>query len=168
MLKINQKTFEKNLSQSLKWKLVGARKKYFIKASMMPIESKEAYDGKFVELDQEAEEVDDVLGDIAATPSDELTAARLENIKARTAMLQEKLEAHKQELWSEWNAAFFECFTEAFAKFKNDLISLHLGEEQLGILTQKLESALKIMQDKLDAMWSDFNKEQEEEQGESK
>ncbi len=82
----------------------------------------------------------------------------------RTALLKQQLEEKKQELWAEWNEAFFDTFTEAFSKFKNDLISLHLGEEQLSILTEKLENALKMMQEKLDAMWIKFkNGENDEE-----
>lgn len=162
---MKQSTFEKTLGQTLKFKLVGARKKYFVTEGLMPKQSKNAYEDRFVELDDEATQVENILGDISATSglnADELNAARLDNLKARTKLIEEKLDNRKQELWAEWNEAFFEAFAEAFAKFKNDLISLHLGEDQLSILTEKLENALKIMHDKLDAMWAAFAEDNDE------
>jgi len=167
-LKITQGKFDRSLGMTLKWKLVGSRKKYFLTEDKIPKDLKSNYD--LVEFDDEAQQVEEVLGDItniSGMTSDELNAARLDNLKARTKLIEEKLENRKQELWAEWNEAFFEAFTEAFSKFKNDLISLHLGEEQLSILTEKLENALSLMQDKLDAMWNKFTNE-EEEQGAEK
>ena len=132
----------------------------------MPQTSRDSYADKFIAFDDEAQQVEEVLGDITDNPSsfDELTAARLDNLKARTSLINQKLEEQKERLWAEWNAEFFEVFTEAFAKYKNDLISLHLSEEQLNVLNEKLDGALKIMQDKLDAMWNRFNTEETEEQ----
>jgi len=152
---------------TLKWKLVGSRKKYFLTEDKIPKDIKSNYD--LVELDDEVQQVEEVLGDINTDISidDDLKSARLDKLKVETALAQQKLEEQKQGIWNEWNEAFFEAFTEAFSKFKNDLISLHLGEEQLSILTDKLENALSLMQDKLDAMWNKFTNE-EEEQGAEK
>lgn len=86
----------------------------------------------------------------------ELKAAQLENLRARTLMIQEKLDEHKQQLWSEWNEAVFTEFSEAFAKVKNSLIALHLNEEQLDELNHGIDFALRSLSDKLDAMWSKF------------
>ena len=161
-LKMSCGKFDRGLGTTLKWKFDGHRKKYFLPTGMMPPEVKKAYSGMVIELDEDAEQVEDILGDItalqgnAALSNDELTAARLDNLKARTALIEQKLEEQKQTIWNEWNMAFFDAFAEAFSKFKNELISLHLNEGQIAALAGKLENALKLMQDKLDAMWTKF------------
>lgn len=68
----------------------------------------------------------------------------------------------------EWNEAFFNEFSSAFAKFKNALIECHLNEEQIKTLQEKLASALSSLQDKLDTMYSDFLKDKEESEEEKK
>ena len=57
---------------------------------------------------------------------------------------------------------FFEIFSNAFAKFKNDLISLHLNEDQLSILNEKLESALRSMDDGITQINSEWMNEGED------
>ena len=170
-LKLTQGKFDRGLSQKLKWTCFGSRKKFFLPESKIPAAVKKNYEDSIVEyMDNSGVnevEVDDMLNDVTdvtAAVDDDLAAARLENLKARTSLINEKLENRKQELWAEWNEAFFETFSEAFAKFKNELISLHLNEEQLKELTEKLENALKLMKDKLDAMYTNFSKEDEEQE----
>ena len=162
-LKMSCGKFDRGLGTTLKWKFDGHRKKYFLPTGMMPPEVKKAYSGMVIELDGDAEQVEDILGDITSLPpgaaqlmGDELTAARLSNLKARTALIEQKLEEQKQTIWNEWNEEFFDAFAEAFSRFKNELISLHLSEEQLAALTGKLEGALGLMKDRLDAMWTKF------------
>lgn len=136
---------------------------------MMTPKMQKAYRDQLIEYDDEAQEVENVLGDVTegieALPSnsEELNAARLENLKARTAFINEKLDARKTELFSEWSEKFFDIFSNAFAKFKNDLISLHLTEEQLDTLTEKLELALKSMNDGITQINADWMKENETE-----
>lgn len=100
--------------------------------------------------------------EFAATTEDKLLEARLENVKARTAMLGEKLERRKTELFNEWSQAFYAAFCEAFSKFKNELVALHLSEDQLKTLHEKLELALQSLQDKLDFLEQDYGKEEED------
>lgn len=146
---MTNKTFEDE-AKKFKKKIDKSRIKYFIPKKRLPDATKALFKNKFVEFDQEAEEVEDVLGDITALqPMDsanaDLNAARLDNLKVRTEVLKQKLSEQKQAMWSEWNEAFFTVFSEAFAKFKNELISLHLNEEQLATLNEKLDNALTIM-----------------------
>lgn len=68
----------------------------------------------------------------------------------------EKLERRKTELFNEWSEAFFTAFSEAFSKFKNELISLQLSEEQLTTLQDKLDFALKSLSDKLAFLEADY------------
>lgn len=170
-LKMSCGKFDRGLGTTLKWKFDGHRKKYFLPTGMMPPEVQKAYSGMVIELDEDAGQVEDILGDITSLPpgaaqlmGDELTAARLSNLKARTALIEQKLEEQKQTIWNEWNEEFFDAFAEAFSRFKNELISLHLNEEQLATLTGKLEGALELMKDRLDAMWSRFRETEKEQQ----
>lgn len=147
----------------MKFKLVKNSKFYFFTEKMMPKDVRTAYKDKLVELDDEAEQVEDILGDISAGPMDELSAARLANIKVRTSVLEEKLEAHKKEMFTEWSMKFFDVFAATFARFKNELISLHLNEEQINTLNECLKHSMKSMEEKLSEIWNDFNKNEEEE-----
>lgn len=146
------------------------RTEFFIPSAMMTSKMQKYYYDEMIEYDDEAQEVENVLGDVTegieALPSnsEELNAARLENLKARTAFINEKLDARKTELFSEWSEKFFDIFSNAFAKFKNDLISLHLTEEQLDTLTEKLELALKSMNDGITQINADWMKEEEKEE----
>ena len=156
---MKQSVFDKTLAHTLKFKLIGSRKKYFVTEAILPKASRDAYYEQLIEVDDEAEQVEDVLGDISDTAglvTDDLNAAKLDNLRMRTAVLQQKLEEQKQVIWSEWNEAVFDEFSEAFSKVKNTLISLHLSEEQLESLNEGIDSALKNLADRLDAMWSKF------------
>ena len=112
--------------------------------------AKKSYEKQMCMLDDEADQVEEMLGDITYTDQgSELVAARLDNLKARTALINEKLTQRKTELFSEWSERFFSIFSDSFAKFKNTWIDLHLTEEQLSLLNERLEIALKSMEDKL-------------------
>ena len=167
LLKIkSQVAFQKGLGKQLKSKLVKSRQKFFVTEEMIPEDVRVGYEDALKEYDDDSLQVESIIGDVSADSMDELTAARLDNIKARTSLINQKLEEQKERLWTEWNEEFFEVFVEAFAKFKNDLISLHLGEEQLNILNDKLELALKSMKDKLDGMWMRFKNQSDETENE--
>ena len=138
------------------------RTEFFIPLQMMTAKMQRAYKDELIEYDAEAQEVENVLGDLTEgidvfpSNSNELNEARLANIRARTAVLEEKLEQHKQELWNEWNEAVFNEFSESFARVKNALISMHLSEEQLNYLNEEISNALKNLELRLDSMWSKF------------
>ena len=130
----------------------------------------ETYKDDIVEEDDTTQQVEQVLGDITnlaevnyTDPNSALQEARLDNLRARTSILTEKLEARKREMFSEWTEKFFGIFAMSFSKFKNELISLHLNEEQLNTLNEKLEYALKTMKDGLDAINAEWMDEDEEE-----
>ena len=166
-LNLSQYRFEKYWKPKLQWKLQKQRVKYFIPEDDMTETAKKAYASRMIDYDEEAEEVEEILGDVSDTQetsglfSSEWQAARIENLKARTKYVEERLEQHKKELFEEWSEKFYEVFAESFARFKNELISLHLNEDQLSTLNEKLDNSLKMMQDKLISIWLDFEKEQE-------
>lgn len=105
--------------------------------------------------------------DDAAALETMMINARLDNLRARTKEIEEKLDKHKKEVWMEWNEQVFIAFEEAFAKFKNDLISLHLNEEQLNALKDRLTESLKMLKTKLDFMYAHYKEQIEEEQNEA-
>ena len=145
-----------------------AKIEYFIPYQMMTPKMQKAYRDQLVEYDEDAQEVEDVIGDVTdgidllPNTSAELTEAKLQNIRARTAVLEEKLEAHKKEMFADWSEKFFEVFTDCFAKLKNAFISLHLNEEQITILNDTLEMSLKNMDAKLSQIWNEFDKNEED------
>lgn len=147
------------------------RTEYFIPYQMMTLKMQKAYKDQLIDFDEDAQEVENILGDVTEgvdllpSSNSELTEARLDNLKARTALINEKLEQRKTELFSEWSEKFFDVFANAFARFKNSLVELHLSEEQLNTLTDNLENALKSMNDgieQINAEW--MNEEEEKEQ----
>ena len=162
--------FQKTYATKLKERKEGKWPEYFLPEDNMTDTSKAALADCMEELpsDDVADIVEGILGDVtgqtfAATVEDQLQEARLANVKARTAMLGEKLERRKTELFSEWSQAFFEAFTEAFTKFKNELIALQLTEKQLSTLQEKLSLALQSLKDKLDFLEQDYAKDDKEE-----
>lgn len=147
------------------------RVEYFLPEKMMTAKYRKYYADVMQELDDDAEEVESILGDVsdtadilASSPSNELTEAKLDNLKARTALINEKLEQRKTELFSEWSEKFFDVFSNAFARFKNSLVELHLSEEQLNTLTDNLENALKSMNDGIEQINAEWMNEQNEEE----
>ena len=97
-LKCNFKSFDCVWARKLTFRIDGSRKRFFLPADMMPKESQKAYADMWEERDDDSDQVESILGNISSGPVDDLTAARLDNLKARTAVLQEKLEARKEEL----------------------------------------------------------------------
>ena len=143
----------------------GRSTKYFIPCEMLTDKAKANMAARFEEapdeLDDFSKEVEDIIGDVsgaefAVTSEERLREAQIANTEARTRMLSEKLERRKTELFNEWSQAFFEAFTEAFTKFKNELIALQLSEEQLITLQDKLNLALESLKNKLVFLETDY------------
>lgn len=153
----------------LKTRPKGKRVEYFLPEKMMTAKYKKYYADVMTEYDEGAQEVEEIIGDVTdgidllPNTSAELTEAKLANIKARTALINEKLDARKQDLFNEWSEKFFDIFSNAFARFKNTLIELHLNEDQLKTLTDNLETALKSMNDGVEQINAEWMNEQDEE-----
>ena len=165
-LKLTNGKFDTTLGRQLKWKFIGSRKKFFLTEDKMPEDVRNLYVGFLVcEADDDSKQVEEILGDVTeginALPN-ELDAARLDNLKMRTAVLGQKLDEQKQSIWYEWNQAVFEEFSEAFAKVKNDLINLHLDEKQIESLNSSIDAALKNLEDRLETLWNKFKNGEDE------
>lgn len=155
---------EKHLTD-FKSRKEGRSTKYFIPCEMLTDKAKANMAARFEEvpdeLDDFSKEVEDIIGDVsgaefAVTSEERLREAQIANTEARTRMLSEKLERRKTELFNEWSQAFFEAFSDAFAKFKGELIALQLSEEQLSTLQDKLNLALESLKNKLDFLEQDY------------
>ena len=95
----------------------------------------------------------------------QLKKARKEKIQKQTAFLQERLQRRKLELYNQWSQRFFEVFVDSFGKFKNELIKLHLNQQQINTLNQSLDNCMQNMQLSLNQIWNQFNgKEQQDAQ----
>lgn len=95
--------------------------------------------------------------------SADIQAARLEEIIARTKWINQKLDKKKHELYQEWCERFFFVFTREFSKFKNSLIDLRLGEEQLSKLKENLEFAISNLEESLTEIYNEYMTEDEQE-----
>ena len=158
------------LLQKCKRKGEGKKKQWFIPAQSLTEQSKqdliltEENDDQF--LDQLAgsvdfnEDEDPQLSEL----NKQLKKARKQKIQKQTAFLQQRLQRRKVELFNEWKEQFFECFADSFGKFKNELINLHLNEEQIATLNESLDSCLNNMQLNLDNLWNEFNKGDEQDE----
>lgn len=146
----------------------GKKHEYFIPASKMSKNWREYYTGQFISPEEDDEPLEDILGEVgdinSSNVENELLQARLANLAARTEVLKEKLSSHKEDLFNEWSDKVFTLFTNAFARFKNSLISLHLNEEQLSTLKRQLDDALVILDNGLQDINSAYMNEDKDEE----
>ena len=143
------------------------KRTYFIPLSMMRPEYQKQYEDKIIEITGDPE-VDDVLtdlniaGDFDNSLSNlDIQEARRQKIIKETEYLSQKITAKKEQLFNEWSERFFTVFSKNFAKFKNNLINLHLTKDQMKTLNQNLDLALQNMKQSLDEIENDYLNEGE-------
>lgn len=159
------------LLQKCKRKGQGKKKQWFVPAQYL---TEQAKNDLILTEDQSDQILDQLAGNIdfnsdeddpqLAELNKQLKKARKDKIQKQTAFLQERLQRRKVELFNQWKEGFFECFADSFGKFKNELINLHLNEEQIATLNESLDSCLKNMQLNLDNLWNEFNKGDEQDE----
>lgn len=88
--------------------------------------------------------------------------AKIENTYKHTSLLEEKLQRRKLELYNQWSERFFEVFADSFGKFKNQLINLHLNQQQIASLHQNLDNCMQNMQLSLNQIWNQFSREDQQ------
>ena len=125
-------------------------------------EYQKQYEDKIIEITGDPE-VDDVLtdlnvaGDFDNSLSNlDLQEARRQKIIKETEYLSQKITAKKEQLFSEWSERFFTVFSKNFAKFKNNLINLHLTKAQMKTLNENLDLALQNMKQSLDEIENEY------------
>ena len=159
------------LLQKCKRKGQGKKKQWFVPAQYL---TEQAKNDLILTEDQSDQILDQLAGNVdfnsdeddpqLAELNKQLKKARKDKIQKQTAFLQERLQRRKVQLFNQWKQGFFECFADSFGRFKNELINLHLNQEQIAILNQSLDSCLKNMQLNLDSLWNEFNNGDEQDE----
>ncbi len=168
----NEAVFFEKWKPILKQKKVKNKFLYFVPLDKMTDAYQSFYAESAAEYDDEAQAVEDVLGDISSSPDaslggleslpEQLVAARLENITARTKYINERLEQKKHEMFIEWTEKIYEAFTGAFGKFKNALVELHLDEEKTEHLESLLGASIDALKDAFEKVKNGIEDDEEE------
>lgn len=157
------------LLQKCKRKGEGKKKQWFVPAQYLTQQSKqdliltEENEDQFLDqlasnVDFNSDEEDPQLQEL----NKQLKKARKEKIQKQTAFLEQRLQRRKLELYNQWSERFFEVFADSFGKFKNELINLHLNQEQITLLQQSLDNCLNNMQLGLSDIWRQFTKQEQQ------
>lgn len=144
--------------------LTGHKKKYWITLDSMIVEQRQKHKvhAGLAEVDPVLQDLIDTVDFTGEKEQMDIQQARRKKIIKETEYLDQKIIAKKEQLFSEWSEKFFIIFSKAFAKFKNDLIDLHLNDEQVKKLNEDLEFALQNMQMSLNEIKEDFLDEDDE------
>lgn len=143
------------------------KKTYFIPLSMMRPEYQKQYEDKIIEVADDPNVNDaltelNVAGDFDNSLNTlDIQEARRQKIIKETEYLSQKITAKKEQLFNEWSERFFTVFSKNFAKFKNNLINLHLTKDQMKTLNENLDLALQNMKQSLDEIENDYLNEGE-------
>ena len=137
--------------------LTGHKKKYWITLDSMIVEQRQKH-----KVHAGLADLIDTVDFTGEKEQMDIQQARRKKIIKETEYLDQKIIAKKEQLFSEWSEKFFIIFSKAFAKFKNDLIDLHLNDEQVKKLNEDLEFALQNMQMSLNEIKEDFLDEDDE------
>lgn len=157
------------LLQKCKRKGEGKKKQWFVPAQYLTEQSKqdliltEENEDQFLDelagsVDFDSDEDDPELKEL----NKQLKKARKDKIQKQTAFLQQRLQRRKLQLYNQWSERFFQLFADSFGKFKNELINLHLNQEQIDSLQQSLDNCLNNMQLGLVDIWNQFAHKEEE------
>lgn len=157
------------LLQKCKRKGEGKKKQWFVPAQKLTEQAKQ----DLILSQQQNDQILDELAGNVDFNSDEndpqlqelnkqLKKARKDKIQKQTAFLQQRLERRKLELYNQWSERFFQLFADSFGKFKNELINLHLNQEQIASLQQSLDNCLNNMQLGLVDIWNQFAKQEQQ------
>ena len=92
----------------------------------------------------------------------DLKKARKEKIIRQTKLIQQRLGERKRQLYYDWSQRFFECFSDHFGRLKNNIVELHLNEEQVTKFNQILDTCLKNMELNLNQIWDQFHNQKQE------
>lgn len=157
------------LLQKCKRKGQGKKKQWFIPAQYLNEQSKQ----DLILSQQQNDQILDELAGNVDFDSDEddpqmkqlnkqYKKAKIAKTKKDTEVQQQRLQRRKLELYNQWSERFFQLFADSFGKFKNELINLHLNQEQIASLQQSLDNCLNNMQLGLVDIWNQFAKQEQQ------
>ena len=92
----------------------------------------------------------------------QLKKARKDKILKQTKLIGQRLLQRKRELFYQWSEKFFIAFANHFGKLKNNIVQLHLNEEQVNKFNQILDSCLNNLQCNLDEIYNQFKEQKQE------
>lgn len=92
----------------------------------------------------------------------DLKRARKQKILRETKLIQQRLGQRKRQLFYSWSQRFFECFSNHFGRLKNNIVELHLNEEQVNKFNTILDTCLKNMELNLNQIWDQFQHQKQE------
>ena len=145
--------------------LIHQKKKYFIPLDEMIPAKRKQYEGLAGYSDIEDQTINELVQTVDFTGEKQeldIQQARRRKILKETEYLSQKIVAKKEQIFSEWSQKFFDVFTKSFTKFKNSLIDLRLNQDQLKLLNENLDFAIKSMQLSLNDIYSNFMEEQQD------
>lgn len=146
--------------------MTGKKKLYLIPYDEMIPAKQQQY--KFNVIDDEMDaNIDQLVAMTDFTNSREqldIQEVRKRKIIKQTEYLDQKIIAKKEQLFAEWSEKFFIVFSRSFAKFKNDLIDLHLNDIQVKKLNENLQYAIDNLEQSLSEIKDNFINEEDTEQ----
>lgn len=146
--------------------MTGKKKLYLIPYDEMIPTKQQQY--KFNVIDDEMDaNIDQLVAMTDFTNSREqldIQEVRKRKIIKQTEYLDQKIIAKKEQLFAEWSEKFFIVFSRSFAKFKNDLIDLHLNDMQVKKLNENLQYAIDNLEQSLSEIKDNFINEEDTEQ----
>lgn len=158
------------LLQKCKRKGQGKKKQWFIPAQYLTQQSRQ-------DLILSQEQNDQILDQLASTVdfnqqddpelkqlNKQYKKAKIAKTKKDTEMQEQKLQRRKLELFNEWTQNFYQVFADSFGPLKNNLIALHLNEEQVKTFNECLDNCIQNMELKLNQIWNEFDKGEEQDE----
>ncbi len=145
--------------------LIHQKKKYFVPLDEMTPLKKSQYEDVAGYSDIQDQTINELVQAVDFTGEKQeldIQQARRRKILKETEYLSQKIIAKKEQIFSEWSQKFFGVFAKSFTKFKNSLIDLRLNPDQLKLLNENLDFALKSMQLSLSDIYSNFMQDQQE------
>lgn len=88
--------------------------------------------------------------------------ARIDEVLTRTKLGKERLQQRKRQLFYQWSERFFNSFANHFGKLKNNIVQLHLNEEQVTKFNQILGVCLDNLKLNLDEIYNQFIEQKQE------
>ena len=92
----------------------------------------------------------------------DLKKARKQKLIRQTKLIQQRLGQRKRQLFYSWSQRFFDCFSNHFGRLKNNIVELHLNEEQVNKFNTILDTCLNNMQLNLNQIWDQFQHQKQE------
>ena len=129
------------------------------RAKNIPVQYDDEQDDILSQLQQNVDFTQDA--DLDSLNKD-LKRARKQKILKETKLIEERLFQRKRQLFYNWSQRFFQCFSDHFGKLKNNIVELHLNEQQVTKFNQILDKCLDNMKINLDEIWNEFNQQKQE------